>query len=252
MADETETQTETPNTEVAQQTEADPVEEKLDRIVAQRLGKYAERTRTAEAEAGMLRERVARLEGQAEKAKATPAVYTVQQLQAAVDAGQISPALMADQIAWQRTEQAKREVRQEFVREQKVGTASNEIHQYTEKVPALLDSASDEYRRVYRAAAEIAEELDRPVTDPIVQRRALREVLGGLDKVAAVKAERQFDRANADTHAEAGGGGAPVKGGDPLKHIDPVRMAFWKQRGYTREQMIEEAKYVTRPVRSRA
>lgn len=232
-------------------------EQRLDRIVAQRLGKYAARTERAEAEAAELRERLARLEGRVEAAKpAAPAaqkVWTETELQALVDQSRITPAQMAAQIAMQVAASTKREVLTEIDQRQRTQTALHEVNDYRTKIPALANTASPEFQRVASAAWDIAEETGMDVRDPRVQRRALRETFGTLDRIAAAATTREFSRAHAETHTETGGGGGHrAATPDPLKDVEPERIEYWKAHGYTRERMIEEAKYIRRPLRRRA
>ena len=186
------------------------------------------------------------------KAKAAPSaqptMYTPQQLQAMVDAGQVTPALMAAQLAWQSGQQVKAEVRQEMQAETRITAAKREVQDYVTKLPKLLDETSDEFRRAHRAAMDVADELGLPLADPRVQRRALREAFGTLDRVTTVQKTAEQVRQNADTYVETGGGGGGSNqkpAPDPLKNVPKVYMQHWHSLGYTREQMIDEAKYIT-------
>lgn len=199
-------------------------------------------------EAAALREENARLK--AERAKApTPAAekfYTHQELQKMADAGQITPAQASAQLAWQERQLAKREIRTELQQERRNETALGEVQQYMRALPKLRDVTSTEYVKVRTAAEEIAAEMDLDITDPRVQRRALRESFGTLDKVTATAKTREFARQNADTHAETGrgGGSEDTQKKDPLKGVPSHYLEHWKRRGYSREQMIEEAKWI--------
>lgn len=208
----------------------------------------------AERDNASLRERMARVEGQV---AATPkpqaqqqVVYTPEQLQAFVDQGRISPAQMASQIALQHTAASEERMLKQLEHRTRATAASGEVQDYVSKIPALNSNSSAEFSKVSRIANEIADETGLAVSNPIVQRRALREAFGPLEKIAKVEQAREFDRKHADTHVEAGGGGgaAPSKA-DPLKNVEPERIAFWNARGYTREQMIEEAAHIRRPLR---
>jgi len=256
MADEKETPTAEPDAPTAPETEQpqetappDPQEERIDRIVAQRLGKYAARTREAEARVTEYAERLARLEGRTEaltpKPAAAPAqqTYSPEQLQAAVDQGRITPAQMADQIAWQRQQQGKTEILATLRQDQRTQTALTEVNQYIAKMPALSSTSSAEFRKVAAAAQDIADEMGLNIQDARVQRRALRETFGTLDKIAEVRSAREFDRDNADTHAASGSGGGRTepKKQDKLAGIPADQIAFWKSKNYSQKAMEDEA-----------
>ena len=171
------------------------------------------RMKSAEREAMEMRDRLTRLEGQAQVlAQPKPASqktwYEPQELQTLVDQGRITPAVMADQIAWQRNQQGQQQVMQTLKWQQTAQTALTEVNQYIEKMPALGQTSSPEFSRVARAAHEIADEMGLTVQDPRVQRRALRETFGTLDKMTKVETTGKFNRDHADTHAETGGGGS--------------------------------------------
>lgn len=250
MADETETVAET--TETTEATEP-VVEEKAHPLQpgGVRFEEVVREKNTYKAETESLRERLARLEGQmAATRESTPAqpatqFYTPEQLQAAVDTAKITPAQMAAQLAWQAKETAKREMKTEFAADQRRGSALSEVNQYIEKIPALGNQSSQEFAKVRRSAFEIADEMGLDVTDPRVQRRALRETFGTLDRVAQTTRLRDFDRQHADTSIETqGGGGGRTQAADPLKNVPKALMDHWKSRGYSTEQMNKELAYV--------
>lgn len=206
------------------------------------------------------RRETARLAGELDALKAqqqkttqqqqAPKVYTASQLQAEVDAGRISQALMADQLAWQRAQEAKGQVRQELVQEQRTTSALSEVNAYIDKIPALNNTASADFAKVRRAADDVAAELGRPITDPIVQRRALREVYGSLDRVTAATSATEHDRTRSTRFADTGGGGgSQERVADPLKNIPRAYVDHWDRMNYTPEQRAEEAKYIKREPR---
>lgn len=211
--------------------------------------------KASDREAQMLREENERLRRQAEPVKpAAPATqfYSQDTLQAYVDAGKITPAQMAGQLALQAKEQGKQEMFQELDRRDKTRAAVTEINAYLDQFPDLNNPTSDQFRRVTRAAWEIADETGLDVKDPRVQKRALRETFGPLARAQSVERSREFDRRNADTYTETGGGGGtrtPSK--DPLKDVEPERIEHWKRLGYTHKEMVDEAKFIRRPLRRR-
>ncbi len=123
-----------------------------------------------------------------------------------------------------------------------------EVNQYIQKLPALTNTSSPEFQKVAGAAQEIAEEMNLNIQDPRVQRRALRETFGSLEKIAQVSDVRSFDRANADTHSASGGGGGAQlkKSKDPLAGVPKQQIDYWKSKGYSQEAMEKEAPYVKR------
>lgn len=258
MAGETET-TET-TTDVVETTEtAPPAETQTAEAVERhplepggvRFNEVYARMKESERRETELRERLARLEGQVQTqppAHTTqqPQFYTADQLQALVDQGRISPAKMAEQLAWQAKELAKRELRTEWVSDQRKTTALQEVNQYLDKIPALANQSSAEFAKVRRAAFEIADETGMDVGDPRVQKRALRETFGTLDRIAQTAKLQDYSRQHADTHVEtAGGGGANrTQQTDPLKNVPPELLAHWKRLNYTPERMKAELPYV--------
>lgn len=209
------------------------------------------RMKDAERRAQEQAERVARLEGQVSVAQrpAQPQsqFYSVEVIQAAIDRGQITPAAGAQQLAWQQTQIAGQQYAQQARIQEQVKTALGEVRQYMDKIPTLKDSGSPEITKVADAARDIAEEMGLTIEDPRVQRRALRETFGTLDRVTTRAKTQEADRQSRVPHAESGGGGgaAPVvtNGDDPLKGVDPKQLAYWKRLNYTPAKMAEEAKY---------
>ena len=214
-------------------------------------GKWKAEERAAQ----MLREENDRLRTQPQAPQTqsqTPQFYTQDQLQKFVDEGKISLAQMSGQLALQAKELAKQEMRAELAQTSRVTSAQAEINEYISKLPKLNDTASPEFQKVTRVAWEIAGELGLDVKDARVQKRALREAFGPLDRITSAERTREYDRRHADTHTETGGGGGTRQTqADPLKNVEPARIEFWKSRGYTREQMIEEARFIRRPLRTR-
>jgi hypothetical protein len=131
---------------------------------------------------------------------------------------------------------------------QKLQSAKTEVDQYLGKVPALRDSSSQDFQRVAEEAYRLADDMNLPVTDLRVQRAALRATYGSLDRLQTQQRTQQQSRDASLPHVESGNARgsvpAPRPGADPLKDIDPAYLSFWEKRGYTREQMLEEAKYI--------
>lgn len=168
-----------------------------------------------------------------------PQTYTPQQLQAMVDAAQITPAQMAAQLVIQGKAEAKAEMRQEWQVQQRSGRANDEVREYLKRAPALMNPSSPEFAKVSSAAWEIADELGLEVQDPRVQRRALREVMGTLDKVPTVSARAPAPYAE----TQVGGGTPGQRPADSVfKGIPEWQLAYWRTQGYSQKDMEAEAK----------
>ena len=199
-----------------------------------------------------LRERLARLEGAAavKPAAEAPKFYTPQQLQGMVDRAEITPAIMADQLAWQRASEARRATLDDVKTYERAQGALREVEQYLAKLPALHDRSSSDFTRVAQAARDIAQDTGREVSDPVVQRLALRATYGPLDRLAAAAQTREAARQQTDPFAESGGGGGQhASTPTPLKDVPKEYLEHWKTLGYTQAQMIEEAAFVRRTPR---
>ena len=149
--------------------------------------------------------------------------------------------------------QSEQRLTQHFAQATRQQGAAAEVDQYLSKVPKLRDTSSPEFVRVATEAQQVAEELGRPVTDPVVQRRALRTVYGSLDRLASVEATREFDRGHAVPTSEFSTGrgtlgtakDAQTRSQDEaLARVPKDWMAEWKRLGYTRERMLAEEKYI--------
>jgi hypothetical protein len=100
--------------------------------------------------------------------------------------------------------------------------------------------------RASRAAAEIAEDLGADIRDLRVQRQALRQTFGSLDRLVDASKTRDYARDHADTAIETRGGGSRTPPGkpDPFKDVPKPLMDHWNHLRYTDEQKQEELKYV--------
>lgn len=190
---------------------------------------------------------IAAMRQQAQSAAPPPQpFYTEQQLQSWVDAGQITQAKMAAQLAWQAKEQAKQELKQELLVEKRMTSAADEVRQYMDAVPALLNESSREHAQVKRIALDIADDLGRSIQDPVVQRRALREVYGSLDRVKASGGAVDHMRRSELPPIDAPGGGreSTQRTDTGLKGVPAHYVKHWERLNYTPEQMAEEAKWI--------
>ena len=205
----------------------------------------------ARREAQDLRDRLSRMEGavaqqQAKPVPQQPVTYTSAQLQAAVDTGKITPAQMADQLAWQRAKESEAALEYRLEAKRRNETALNEINQYVEKIPSLRSASSPEFAKVATVAREIAEELGKSVDDPLVQKRALREAFGTLERLTKVKEVAGTARGltNMDSETRGSSGVNTNTKADPLKDVPQMYKDHWKKLGYTQAQMESEAKFI--------
>ena len=206
----------------------------------------------AEQEAAALRAQVA--SQQRPQGPVGPVIYTPQQLQQAVDQGLVTPMVAADILSRQNSEAAATrtalQVEQARTLAQKQQAAGTEVNQYIDRIPALLDRGSQEFRKVEQAANSISDEMGLPVTDLRVQRRALREVYGTLDRITQANTDRESSRRASLPHVESTPGGTRNPGtqkvDDAWKKDVPGRyFEFWKKQGYSEARMKDEAKYIT-------
>lgn len=247
--DEPET-TETPTTETAP--EGQPTPEGQPHPLAEggvRFKEVVEEKNRYRAEADTLRAEMAAFRAAQQVARPAPQaekVWSAQELQALVDAARITPAQMSDQLSIQRSRESEERVVQRLQGERVLESAQQDVNAFLRvKSDALLDP------EVLAAAREIQQETGWRVEDPRLAKRALREVYGSSEKLAAAKKAGEFSRRNADTHVETGGAqtgpGGPAPTPKALKDVHPSYIEEWKRRGYSEAEMIEEAKYVTRP-----
>ena len=171
-------------------------------------------------------------------------VYTVQELEQARTAGQISDGQMMDILAYQRAQEARQQTVRDSLTQSRQQEATREVREYLTTVPAAGNTSSPEFSKVAVSAYEIAEEMGLDVTDPRVQRRAFRETFGPLGKLASVNRAKDFSRSNADTHVESGGGGEPTRETNPLVNAPKQLVDHWKSLGYSEQRMKDELKYV--------
>lgn len=193
--------------------------------------------KAAEAERALLREELERertVKAEAATKAATPPTFTVEQIRAALDAGQIDTTTASYYFAVQAKEQAI----QEFEARQRVSRAVEDVQAYRAKVPGLADPTSETYQQVATTARELAAEMNRPVTDPIVQRRAVQMVVGPIEKVGARARAAEVDRQRSDP----GGVLTPGSGGGPAPKADPLRGIPTQFREYHARQGADAAK----------
>jgi hypothetical protein len=114
-------------------------------------------------------------------AKTPETTYSVQQLQAAVDAGEISQGQMISQLVYQGMNAVAGTLRQEYetklASERARGSVETKLAAYTASYPELMDPKSDVRKKVVAALAVLAEEGDDPES-PRTELKACRLALG--------------------------------------------------------------------------
>ena len=198
----------------------------------------------AEAEAAALRQRM-------QPQQQSPQYIDPNALQAYVDQGRITPMQATDILSKQNAQIAATQTTMQAVQYQtlagKLQSAKVEVDEYMSKIPALRDNTSQDFQRVAEEAYRLSDDMGLPVTDLRVQRAALRAAHGSLDRITLQQQSREQSRAASipPVDTRAGGARGPMAPStDPLKDVDPTYVEFWKKRGYTQAQMIEESKYI--------
>ena len=211
------------------------------------------RMRQAEERANRMEGALQQSQQQQRPTQQGPVYVDPAQLQALIDQGRITPMQAADVLSRQNAQHAATQTTIAAIQAQqlnaKIQSAFGEVNQYIDKVPSLRDSSSQDFQRVSQEAYRVAEDMSLPVTDGRVQRMALRAVYGPLERMATQAQARQQSRNDSLPHTETTAGGRGVtqpasRGADPLKDVDPTYIKFWEGRGYTKEQMIAESKYI--------
>ena len=256
MADEPTAQTTNPTEPVVEPTEptavtapSEPVPQEPTRphpleSGGERFNEVYGRMKAAEARAEALQAQIA--QAQTQTAAQAPRVYSAQDVQAFIDAGRITPAQGADYLAEQRVNQASKDIERRLEQKQVLQSVQSEVNSYLTSIPALHNASSEEFSKVSTVAWEIATELGLDVKDVRVQKQALRQVFGTLEKVKATRQASQVSRTSADTHTESGGGGGgslTPQASNVLKGIPAWQISQWQRWGYTQKQMEDEAKY---------
>ncbi len=184
-------------------------------------------------------------------------VYNAAQLQVMVDRGQVTPMEASDYLAQLHARAQALQTTTAAIQMQqlnaKVQAAAEEVNTFISKVPSLRDTNSAEFQKVAQIAYQTAEDMGLPATDFRVQRAALRQVYGSVERITSNGQARQQSREASLPHTETAMGGSGktvVKGDDALKGVSQKYIDFWTKKGYTRERMIQEAKYVTKEPRS--
>jgi hypothetical protein len=158
-----------------------------------------------------------------------PKAYTRAELQAAVDAGQITQAQMDEQLQAQSDERAARVALETVSTAERRRRVDSEIERFKAVAPEILDDAHDSRKDIQKAFRELVALGDDP-KDVSTQLKAIRQVLGPIDRL-----ERSRNgRSQHDTHRETGGasGGErrPANGGKLADRLNAGAKAEYQKR----------------------
>lgn len=188
-------------------------------------------------------------------------VYTHAELEAAVQAGQITDVQKADILERQRQRQveenARKAAREEIEQTNRKATVESAISAYAELVPDVLKAGSNDRARVERAYRRLVAQ-GQPETKS-TELVALEVVFGDLTALRAARA----GRAEPETHRDAGGDGARSRssGGDgsdgPKSKLTERERAFYQKgidsgRYANWAAVDDELKFANPHVRARA
>ena len=261
---EPETGTEVPQTPQAETPPADEVEKETapeaeptpddeepgyDKNAYQRKlyqeAKRAKQIAQAEREARIAAEaRAKALEEQRTQAP-EPKRYTPQQVQAAIDANQISTAEGAayladlkvrDFAAEQKREQAERETALRPIR-----AAVGEIQTYVQAAPYLADDTDERTQKVAQQRQVLIQQFglaDNYVTTAL----AIRQTLGPPENLQRRREVSELTRRGTTTHAAPPAGGTNQVAGSAVSKVPASMVQDWKDMGATSEEIEKYAK----------
>lgn len=200
----------------------------------------------AEAREGALKEQAA------QPAKGAPHRYTVQEVQTAIDAGNISAIEGADYLAKQRAEEVATRVlgeeRARVANDNRYNLALGQVQQYAELAPWITDKADSRYAQLDRSYRMLTDpnglyQLPQsPATDLLV----LEQVLGPIEKLR--KKGEVVNRGDFHAEAGAGGGGGTVKsanGAGDFSKAPKNLVDFWDRTGTSSKDREAELKIWT-------
>ena len=175
----------------------------------------------------------------------TQALPTLQEVLVAYDKGQITETIKDQWVHYHSKEAAKREFGEAVMQAATVSRSQGIVNEYIKAYPTLSDMHSPEFRALAQTFNELALEESAdgqisPTKAVAIQAKALQMTFGrGRRPVSPSGLESR-----PDTFVEGGGGGGQMsRESDPLKDISERQKAYWKSQGYTKAQMIDEAKY---------
>ena len=167
-------------------------------------------------------------------------IPTLEQILSYYERGQITESLKDQWVVYHTKEAAKQEVGQAVTQAVGMAKASATTADYLKSYPTLTDASSQEFQSLSATYNELLSE-GYP-NNVSTQSKALRMTFGPV-RAAQGKDPGEHTRQRADTFLEGAGGGRVSSDTDVLKEVSPKQTQFWKQKGYTKGQMSEEAKF---------
>ena len=220
-----------------------------------------EQNQQAQIEQARLSERLRLVEEQAARKPepTTQKVYTVAEIEEAVDAGSITRAdaerYKFEVIVPQQTRRAQEAVDKERSQRESQQRprikAASEIQQYVAVAPYLTDDKDPRTIEIGQRALELQQDYGiSNSADPqslVVKALAIKQSLGPLEALKKKGEVRNLTRNGTSTHAESGNGGTgnEKSGGDALKKVSPEMIAEWKRQepGITDERLKKFAQH---------
>ena len=193
-----------------------------------------------------LEERLKTLEEVSKKPAEQPQrIYTPQEVQAAIDAGQVSQIEGMTYLARVEAQRALEAERSKAAAQKPFERATSEVNEYMAHLPWTKDRSSPEFIRVAAEYQSLVQ--DYGFADDIrTQRIALEKVAGPLDKLkqrAQVAAATRQVRAVAASHSEFPAGGTVPRKGDDIGNAPEHIKRVWEQTGLTAAQRAKEWEY---------
>ena len=212
-----------------------------------REAKQARREAQVEREARIAAEARAQALEEKRTDPAEPKRYTPQEVQTAVDSGQITAADGADYLARLRAteiwDQRERERESKVVAERPLHRATSEIGEYLKVAPYLADDGDERTQGIARERTRLIRESGLP-DNHVTTALAIRLALGPSDKLQKQREVSELTRRGTGTHAEspAGGGGSGGRSAKVDLSKAPVTMvAAWDSEGV--DQATRERRY---------
>lgn len=196
--------------------------------------RHEERQRTQ-----ILEERVRSLETKpaAPPVRVTP---TLNDVLTAYDKGQITETVKDQWVHYLSKEDAKREFGGAIAQAAMMARSQSVVAEYVKAYPTLNDMSSKEFQELQHTYNELVAEGNGDSL--ATQAKALRMTFGPL-KRSPMGAASSTSRPDTFVEASGGGGHMARESSDPLKDVSERQKAYWKSRGYTKAQMVEEAQF---------
>ena len=205
-----------------------------------RFDEVLHRAKAAEQHARDLETRVQSLERQPAHTQPAQQLPTLAQVFDFYERGQITEAQKDQWVVYHTKEAAKQEFGQAIRQTTMLAKAQTTTAEYLKAYPALTDGSSHDFQALSATYNELLSE-GHP-NSVATQAAALRMTFGPI-KAASQITPTEHTRQRADTFLEGAGGGGRMAESDVLKQVDERQIKFWKQKGYTKTQMTDEARY---------